>query len=284
MTAGAWSMPGTGGFEDYARGIGAVPLLSEQEERELARRVRLHGDSAARQRLVLGNLRFVLFVARGYAGYGLPLCDLVQEGNIGLIKAIDRFDPSKGVRLISFAVHWIKSAIHEYILRNWRIVRIGTTKAQRRLFFNLRKNRHQAGPIGMAEAEQLARQLRVSLQEVLEMDARMNSADASIGHGGEAAAGSIPESLLARADDGIEALEHEQWSRHARARARQGVRTLDARSRDIIERRWLAHGEPAGLEELGARHNISAERVRQVQNRALRTLRQRIEQEVPAAA
>src|SRR5581483_3735083 len=264
-------------LEAYMHTVNAIPVLSVEQERSLAAKACCEQDRAAAQTLVLSNLRFVIFIARGYVGYGLPLCDLIQEGNIGLLKALKRFDPAVGVRLVSFAVHWIKAQIHEYILRNWRIVKLGTTKAQRRLFFNLRKNRRHIGWINRSEAEAIAAQLQVKPEEVLEMGARMLGADMSIGSFPEAQRGCVAESLIEDPLDAFEAIEEEQWAGHGCAGIRKGLEQLDPRSRDIIERRWLCKGEPAGLEELGAHYRVSAERIRQIQNRAMQRLREYIE-------
>jgi RNA polymerase sigma-32 factor len=271
-------------IDAYTRTVNAIPVLSSAEEKELAVKACVQRDRAAAQTLILSNLRFVVYVAHGYAGYGLPLSDLIQEGNLGLIKALQRFDPAMGVRLVSFAVYWIKSQIHEYILRNWRIVKLGTTKAQRRLFFNLRKYRKSIGWMTRTEAEAIAAQLQVKPEEVLEMDARMVGADAGIGSSAGPQRGCIPESQVADPQDAVEAIEERQWTRHGLAAVRKGLATLDPRSRDIIEQRWLCADEPAGLEQLGAKYQVSAERIRQIQNRAMRSLRRCVEAPASAAA
>jgi RNA polymerase sigma-32 factor len=267
-------------IESYIKTVGGIPVLEAEQEMDLALRACRRQDRAAAQTLVLSNLRFVVFVARGYAGYGLPLCDLIQEGNIGLIKALKRFDPAVGVRLISFAVHWIKAEIHEFILRNWRIVRLGTTRAQRRLFFNLRKSRSSIGWMSRPEAEAIALQLRVKTEEVLEMNARMQGADLAIGS--RPGGGCLPEGQIEDPHSAVASFEEAQWIERERPRIRKALDRLDPRSRDIVEQRWLRSGQPAALEELGARHQVSAERIRQIQNRALRSLRGCLEPEAAA--
>jgi RNA polymerase sigma-32 factor len=276
----AWPVLSAASLETYIHSVGQIPVLSTADEHALAVRACSQQDRAAAQALILSNLRFVIHIARGYQGYGLPLCDLIQEGNVGLIKALRRFKPEQEVRLVSFAVHWIRAEIHEYIYRNWRIVRLVTTKAQRRLFFNLRKKRRHQGWLSPGEAEAIGAELRVKPHEVLEMSARM-APDVAIGAGPEPQAGTIAESLIEDSTDAIADLEQRDWSAHCMTRVREGLRRLDARSRDIVERRWLGTGQPAQLEELGARHGISAERVRQIQNRAIRRLREHVE--LPAA-
>lgn len=266
----------------YIRSVGEIPLLGEAEERALAERVHQDHDAAAAQALILANLRFVVFVARSYLGYGLPMGDLIQEGNIGLMKAVKRFDPKVGVRLISFAVHWIRAEIHEFIFRNWRIVRTGTTKAQRKLFFNLKKHRRSAGWMSHSEVEAVARELKVAPEEVREMEQRMAAHDMAISSStGPAARGSVAEGSLVDEHDDIAAIERQQWAGRCVEKAREGLRHLDPRSRDILSRRLLQDGQGERLEDLAGTYNVSAERIRQIQVRALRKLRSYIE--VPEA-
>ncbi len=261
-----------GGLASYIRAVNAFPVLSAQQERALARRYREHGDLEAARALVLSHLRDVVRVARGFGGYGLPQADLIQEGNIGLMKAVKHYDPSHEVRLLSFAVHWVRAEIYEFVLRNWRIVKVATTKAQRKLFFNLRKSRTRIGWMSRGETDALASDLGVPVGTVREMEGRMSHADVLFdGHddaeGDEfhaAPAGYLqdmrfnPEAIYTRTVS-----ERERGTRLATALA-----TLDRRSRDIIERRWLNDDKPT-LHELAGEYGISAERVRQIESKAL---------------
>jgi RNA polymerase sigma-32 factor len=279
----AFPVPLSGSLDAYIQSVSRIPLLSAEEETRLARRLRDHHDLEAAQTLVLSNLRFVVHIARGYLGYGLALADLIQEGNIGLMKAVKRFDPEVGVRLISFAVHWIKAEIHEFILRNWRIVKIATTKAQRKLFFNLRSAKQRLGWMNRKEVEAIARDLKVKPEEVLQMESRLGGADVSFSATADEAEDSlVPEDYLADAHDHFEELENAQWQEVREARMRQALAQLDARSRDILERRWLAPGRKAGLQELGEEYGVSAERIRQIEAAAMKKLRRAIE--APQAA
>ncbi|MBL6750083.1 MAG: RNA polymerase sigma factor RpoH [Nevskia sp.] len=268
---------GSDGVDAYLRAIGRVPLLDAGEEARLARRLHAQQDVGAAQTLVLSNLRFVVHIARGYAGYRLPLADLIQEGNVGLMKAVRRFDPAMGVRLISFAVHWIKSAIHEFILRNWKIIRVGTTKAQRKLFFNLRRYQRHLGWLSRAEADAIAADLRVPVEEVMQMEARMAAAEIPLGPVSAEPDAAAFEDQLADQHDEIAALEEQDWTRWNAARMRAALATLDPRSRDIIRRRWLTDGAQAGLQSLADEYGVSAERIRQIQERALSALRSSME-------
>ncbi|MBL6752464.1 MAG: RNA polymerase sigma factor RpoH, partial [Nevskia sp.] len=275
-------MPLSGSLDAYVHSVSQIPLLTPDEETRLARR--LHGDNdlGAAQQLVLSNLRFVVHIARGYAGYGLQLSDLIQEGNIGLMKAVKRFDPEVGVRLISFAVHWIKAEIHEFILKNWRIVKVATTKAQRKLFFNLRKSKSHAGWMTQAEVEAVARDLHVKPEDVLQMESRLGGADVSFSASAddsENSHGFAPEEYLASDDDPSAALESEDWAGRREARMQTALASLDQRSRDILRRRWLHEGEKAGLQELGDEYGVSAERIRQIEAAAMKKLRKAIEEE-----
>ena len=267
-----------GGLDRYFQAIGQAPLLSAEEERQLAQRLRLQNDLAAAQRLILSHLRFVAHIARGYAGYGLPLADLIQEGNIGLMKAVKRFDPERGVRLVSFAVHWIHAEIRKFVLNNWRTVKVATTKAQHKLFFKLRGAKKQLGWLGQAEADRIAQDLGVTPEQVLEMDARLSGHDVSFdppdAEGGDEAASYSPSAYLqAENADPATALEQENWDGHATDRLHQAMEQLDSRSRDIVQRRWLNEENKPTLHELAAEYRVSAERIRQLENNAMKKLR-----------
>ncbi|HVT35423.1 MAG TPA: RNA polymerase sigma factor RpoH [Nevskiaceae bacterium] len=271
-------MPLAGSLDSYLAHVGRIPLLDAEEEKRLAERLHGHNDLKAAQQLVLSNLRFVVHIARGYLGYGLPLADLIQEGNIGLMKAVKRFDPKVGVRLISFAVHWIKAEIHEFVLKNWRIVRIATTKAQRKLFFNLRSSKQRLGWLNQAEVETIARDLKVKPEEVMQMESRLNGADVSFSAtpaDGEEAY--VPEDYLADGSNAYEDIENAQWEEEREDKMRTALVALDDRSRDILNRRWLADGDKAGLQELADEYGVSAERIRQIEVAAMKKLRKAIE-------
>jgi RNA polymerase sigma-32 factor len=274
-------MPLSGSLDAYIQSVGRVPLLTPEEESRLAYALHDEHDLGAAQQLVLSNLRFVVHIARGYMGYGLQLSDLIQEGNIGLMKAVKRFDPNVGVRLISFAVHWVKAEIHEYILKNWRIVKIATTKAQRKLFFNLRKSKNHLGWMTQAEVEALAKELKVKPEEVLQMEARLGGADVSFNASPDDHEESsyMPEDYLAASDDPSSELEREDWSERRETRMHHALEQLDNRSRDILQRRWLSDGDKAGLQELGDEYGVSAERIRQIESAAMKKLRKAIEEE-----
>jgi RNA polymerase sigma-32 factor len=275
-----------GSIESYVQAVNRMPMLTAEGERELAIRLREHNDLDAAGQLVLSHLRLVVSIARGYLGYGLPHADLIQEGNIGLMKAVKRFDPNVGVRLISFAVHWVKAEIHEYILKNWRIVKIATTKAQRKLFFNLRKSKNHLGWMTQAEVEALAKELKVKPEEVLQMEARLGGADVSFNASPSDGEDSsyMPEDYLAASDDPSSELEREDWSERREARMHSALERLDQRSRDILQRRWLSNGDKAGLQELGDEYGVSAERIRQIESAAMKKLRKAIEEEQLEAA
>lgn len=265
----------SGSLDAYLSSVQQVPILSLEEEQSLAYRLREHNDLLAAQRLVLSHLRFVVHIARGYKGYGLPLGDLIQEGNIGLMKAVKRFDPDVGVRLVSFAVHWIRAEIHEFILRNWRIVKVATTKAQRKLFFNLRSSKKRLGWLSHSEVEQVAKDLGVKPATVLEMESRLSGQDASFdafSDGDDDNDYQAPANYLRDAAmDPAEQLEHENWETHHSQRLQSALATLDERSRDILEQRWLAENK-ATLHELADKYSISAERIRQLENNAIKKL------------
>ncbi len=264
--------------DSYIQAVNAIPLLSAEQERELALRLRLRNDLDAARQLVLAHLRFVVHIARSYAGYGLPLGDLVQEGNIGLMKAVKRFDPDHGVRLVSFAVHWIRAEIHEFIIRNWRIVKIATTKAQRKLFFNLRGAKKRLGWLSQTEADNVARDLGVSADTVREMESRLSGQDISfdpnpLADADDDTEGLAPAAYLQDAHvDPAEVLEREDWEQQTSNHLAAGLASLDPRSRDIVQRRWLSADKPT-LHELAAEYNISAERIRQLESNAIKKLK-----------
>ena len=260
-------------LQGYLRAVQAFPFLSADEERDLATRFRHEDDLEAAWRLVTSHLRYVAKVARGYRGYGLPQEDLIQEGNIGLMKAVKRFDPDVGVRLVSFAMHWIRAEIHEFVLRNWRIVKVATTKAQRKLFFNLRGAKQRLGALSRHEIEEIASDLAVRPEDVVEMERRLEAHDAAFDAIDDDEHPAAPATFIADpALDPSEAVEAEQWSESASAQLRAGLEKLDERTRDIVTRRWLV--EPrAKLRELAEEYGVSAERVRQIEAQALRELK-----------
>ena len=264
-----------GSLEAYIRAANEYPILTAEEEKELAERLYYNEDIEAAKKLVLSHLRFVIHVARGYSGYGLPQADLIQEGNIGLMKAVKRFNPEVGVRLVSFAVHWIKAEIHEYVLRNWRIVKVATTKAQRKLFFNLRKTKQRLGWFNENEVDMVANELGVSPQDVVEMESRMTGADVAFDlptdkHDEETYAPALY--LEDKGSNFAAELENENYEAQATDQLAVALNNLDARSQDIIKARWLDETK-ATLQDLAAKYNISAERVRQLETNALKKLK-----------
>lgn len=270
------SVPGAS-IEGYAQAIKAIPMLSIEDERQLAERYHLQNDLEAARLLVMSHLRFVMHIANTYRGYGLPQADLIQEGNIGLMKAVKRFDPAVGVRLVSFAVHWIRAEIHEYILRNWRIVRVATTKSQRRLFFNLRSTKKRLGWLTSTEVENVAKELGVHPKEVLEMETRLNTHDMSF-DGPVDAEDDDPETFSPsgyledhRYDPEI-LVEQREWEVHGQGQLHQALGKLDARSQDILQKRWLGE-KKATLQELAACYRVSAERIRQIESNAMKKLK-----------
>jgi len=260
-----------GSLETYIQTVNRYPLLTQEQEREFARRFRREGDLEAAGQLVLSHLRVVVAVARGYLGYGLPQSDLIQEGNIGLMKAVKRFDPERGVRLVSFALHWIRAEMHEYILRNWRIVKVATTKAQRKLFFNLRSLKQSFNSLGVEEVKAVAKQLGVKPSEVVEMETRLTGRDIAIEPAGddEDEAYSPIAYLAAEDAEPGRLLEHEETDRLRGSGLAKALASLDARSRRIVEARWLNETEPATLHDLAAEFGVSAERIRQIEAKAL---------------
>ncbi len=272
----------TGSIESYISSVNQVPILSLEDEQMLARRFRDEEDIEAARALVMSHLRFVVKIARGYNGYGLSQADLIQEGNVGLMKAVKRFDPEMGVRLVSFAVHWVRAEMHEFILKNWRIVKIATTKAQRKLFFNIRSSKKRLGWLSQDEVNEVAETLGVKPSEVVEMEKRMSNYDASF----DGAANDsddddssvyVPahyvENKSAGPEELIETAQSDQESQHSLHNA---IALLDDRSKDIIAKRWLAE-DKATLHELAAEHSVSAERIRQIENNAMKKLRDAIQ-------
>jgi len=265
-----------GSLDAYVGAVHQIPVLTVEEEQALARNYRASEDLDAARRLVMSHLRFVVHVARGYSGYGLQLADLIQEGNIGLMKAVKRFDPDVGVRLVSFAVHWIRAEMHEFILRNWRIVKIATTKAQRKLFFNLRKSKKRLGWMNAAEVAAVAKDLGVTTADVLEMESRLSGRDMAFDAPTDADEDEKPAPVAYLVDvnaDPYHALENESEEESELDSLQKGLAKLDARSRDIITRRWLRDGDKATLQELADEYGVSAERIRQVEVNAMKKMR-----------
>jgi len=266
-----------GSLDAYISAVHQIPVLTVDEEQELARRYREKEDLDAARELVHSHLRFVVHVARGYSGYGLQLGDLVQEGNIGLMKAVKRFDPEIGVRLVSFAVHWIRAEMHEFILKNWRIVKVATTKAQRKLFFNLRKSKTRLGWMNAAEVSAVAKDLNVSEREVLEMESRLSGRDIGFDAPADEDEDHTPPSpasyLVAHDEDPSQAYERADSADNQLELLREGLAGLDQRSRDIIKRRWLDAESKITLQELADEYGVSAERIRQIEANALKKMK-----------
>ena len=277
----AMSLPipvAAGNLDAYIQTASRYPLLSEAEERRLAERLRDHGDVDAARQLVLSHLRLVISIARGYLGYGLPHADLIQEGNIGLMKAVKRFDPSRGVRLVSFAMHWIKAEIHEYILKNWRLVKVATTKAQRKLFFNLRSMKSEfegTDTLSVAQADAVAARLGVKAEEVVEMETRLSGRDLALdGNPDDGEDAFAPIDYLADARyEPVRVLENKAQAHLQQEGLYAALDGLDPRSRRIVEARWLSEGEAATLHDLAAEFGVSAERIRQIEAKALQKMR-----------
>ena len=263
-------------LEHYIQSVNSLPLLSQEEEVELATRLQQHNDLEAARQLVMSHLRVVVTIARGYAGYGLPQADLIQEGNIGLMKAVKRFEPDRGVRLFSFAVHWIKAEIHEFILKNWRLVKIATTKSQRKLFFNLRSMKQSFASLTHKEANDIAMQLGVKPEEVLEMEMRINGQDMALeGAHDDGEDGYAPIDWLADdQDEPTQRIERRALENLQGEGLEFALESLDERSRRIVEARWLAEeGESKTLHDLAAEFNVSAERIRQIEQKALQKMK-----------
>ena len=269
-----------GSIDSYVHSVNQVPILSFDEEQRLARLLLENDDIEAARQLVMSHLRFVVKIARGYSGYGLQQADLIQEGNIGLMKAVRRFNPDVGVRLVSFAVHWVRAEIHEFILKNWRVVKIATTKAQRKLFFNLRSSKKRLGWLNQQEVNEVAKDLGVKPSDVIEMEKRMSNYDATFDThlDDNEESYNAPASYLENNETGPEELlESEQNINHEQETLQNAIALLDDRSKDIISNRWLVE-KKATLHELAAIHNISAERVRQIENSAIKKLKESIKE------
>lgn len=264
-------------LDSYIRSVNSYPMLTPDEERGLAERLHYNSEIDAAKGLILSHLRFVVHVARGYSGYGLPMADLIQEGNIGLMKAVKRFNPEVGVRLVSFAVHWIKAEIHEYVLRNWRIVKVATTKAQRKLFFNLRKSKKRLGWFNNGEVETVARELGVEPSEVREMESRLAAQDPTFEFSADDddTGTSITAPMLYledKASDVAENVEAANWEAHTNNRLSLALASLDERSQNIVRSRWLVDTK-ATLQELAENYGVSAERIRQLEKNAMKKLK-----------
>ena len=264
-------------MDGYLQAVSTIPMLKVEQEQELAKRLQEEGDLSAAKQLIMSHLRFVAHIAKSYSGYGLPQADLIQEGNIGLMKAVKRFDPSVGVRLVSFAVHWIKAEIHEFVLKNWRIVKVATTKAQRKLFFNLRKNKKRLGWFNQAEVSTVASELGVSEKEVREMESRMSGQDMGFDLTGDdnddapTSTYSPVQYLTDGSADLADDIEQQQWQEQSHTRLFSALKTLDERSQDIVSARWLSD-DKATLQELAEKYSVSAERVRQLEKTAMKKL------------
>ena len=268
-------------LQGYLRAVQAFPFLTADEERDLATRFRRNDDLDAAWRLVTSHLRYVAKVARGYRGYGLPQEDLIQEGNIGLMKAVKRFDPAVGVRLVSFAMHWIRAEIHEFVLRNWRIVRVATTKAQRKLFFNLRGAKQRLGALSREEIDEIASDLAVRPEDVIEMECRLEAHDSAFDGLVDDEDHTAPAAFIADpALDPSAAVEEEEWSESTARQLHLALENLDERTRDIVRRRWLTEPK-AKLRELAEEYGVSAERIRQIEAQALQDLKRALAEAVP---
>jgi RNA polymerase sigma-32 factor len=274
MRALTLTVPQTGSIETYVQAVSGINMLTAEDERQLAERLQQDDDLEAARMLIMSHLRFVVHIAKSYSGYGLPQADLIQEGNIGLMKAVKRFDPTFGVRLVSFAVHWIKAEIHEFVLRNWRIVKVATTKAQRKLFFNLRKNKKRLGWFTHAEVQKVAEELGVSTKEVLQMEARMSSQDQAFdlsADDDESSTFAPAQFLEDKSTDVENEVANADWDKLASERLYSAIKTLDERSQHIIQTRWLSDDKTT-LQDLADKYQVSAERVRQIEKNAMKKL------------
>ncbi len=271
----------SGGLHGYLTSVNAQPMLTQEEEHELAVRFRADGDLDAAQQLVLSHLRYVVRVARGFMGYGLPISDLIQEGNVGLMKAVKRYDPDRNVRLVSFAVHWIKAEIYDFVLRNWKLVRVATTKAQRKLFFNLRKNRASLDAMSESELKQMSEDLDVPLETVRDMEVRMGGSYLSFDGDpdeDETSQNLAPSGYVEDHRFNPERIyETETGEANQRQQIQQALATLDDRAKDIISRRWLSEDSKPTLQELSEKYGVSAERIRQIEANSMRKMRKFIE-------
>mgnify|MGYP001011504037 FL=1 len=271
-----------GTIDQYVTAVNKYPLLTQEQEQELGLRWKYMQDVDSARQLVMSHLRLVVSVSRNYMGYGLPQGDLIQEGNVGLMKAVRRFDPERGVRLVSFALHWIRAEIHEYILKNWRLVKVATTKAQRKLFFNLRAMRSGEHPLTQAEAKRIAKELNVKPEEVFEMNMRLSGRDVAMdGTPDDSESEAISPVAYLRADDEVsdpaKVIEAEQVGRVHSEGLKRALVKLDERSRDIITRRWLAEDQEETLQQLADKYGVSAERIRQIEVKAMKQMRKEIE-------
>ena len=269
------TLPPVSSIESYVSAVNAVPMLTLEREVELGRRLKDQNDLTAASHMVLSHLRLVVSVARNYMGYGLPQADLIQEGNLGLMKAVKRFDPERGVRLASFAIHWIKAEIHEYILRNWRMVRLATTKAQRKLFFNLRSMKKSSAALTPTEIRQVAQTLNVKESDVIEMEQRMGGGDVALEPSPDDSEEFVtPIAYLTDSSEGpAETFEREQTEHVKSAGLAKALQNLDERSRRIIQARWLADKDPLTLHELADEFGVSAERIRQIEAKAMQKMK-----------
>src|SRR5437868_8355425 len=264
-----------GSLDHYIQAVNRFPLLTAEQETALGRRWKEHEDIDAARELVLSHLRLVVAVSRNYLGYGLPQADLIQEGYVGLMTAVRRFDPERGVRLVSFALHWIRAEMHEYILRNWRLVKLATTKAQRKLFFNLRSMKGGMGALTRKEADYIARELGVKTEEVFEMEMRLGGSDVALDPtpGDEESSVTPIAYLTDSEDEPVQILERAETARNRSIGLQRAMAKLDDRSRRIIEARWLKEEDPATLQELADEYGVSAERIRQIESKAIKTMR-----------
>lgn len=274
MQSMALSIPQSGSLDSYIQYVSGINMLTAEEERALATRLQEQEDLQSARKLIMSHLRFVVHIAKSYSGYGLPQADLIQEGNIGLMKAVKRFDPTMGVRLVSFAVHWIKAEIHEFVLKNWRIVKVATTKAQRKLFFNLRKAKKRLGWFTHEEVQTVADELGVSTKEVLQMEARMSSQDQAfdLSADDDENGSFAPVQFLKDKSEDVEAtVVNADWDQNASARLYAALKTLDERSQHIVRTRWL-NEDKTTLQDLADKYQVSAERVRQIEKNAMKKL------------
>jgi RNA polymerase sigma-32 factor len=276
MTATALPIPAAGSLDTYIQTVNSFPILTQERETALGRRLRDSNDLDAARELVLSHLRVVVSIARGYMGYGLQQADLIQEGNVGLMKAVKRFDPERGVRLVSFAVHWIRAEIHEFILRNWRMVKVATTKAQRKLFFNLRSLKQGLGTMGVSDVQAMAKELGVKESEVVEMEMRLSGHDVAlepVNEDDETTAYAPIAYLAAENAEPGALLERDETANRRSQGLERALEALDARSRRIIEARWLDEDKGATLHDLAGEFGVSAERIRQIESKALSKLK-----------
>ena len=279
MTGTALSFPtpsSLGSLDHYIQAVNRFPLLTAEQEKDLGRRLQRDNDVGAARELVMSHLRLVVAVSRQYRGYGLPQADLIQEGNVGLMKAVRRFDPERGVRLVSFALHWIRAEIHEYILRNWRLVKVATTKAQRKLFFNLRGMKKSSASLTPDEARAIAKELGVKPEEVVEMETRLTGRDIALdptSTDDEGASVSPIDWLTDHEDEPAQILERAETAKNRSRGLSRALAKLDDRSRRIIEARWLREDDPATLQDLATEYGVSAERIRQIESKAIKTMK-----------